>query len=1102
MRRAVLVTGFVLSAIVYLGILTAPAAQAQSNPPVLITQIIDESKLVTLSGNTRPEATAKYDRGRAPADFVIEHMLLQLQRSPEQERELEQLIGELTEKSSPNFQHWLTAQEFGERFGLAQQDRDAIKRWLESHNLKVNVDYTNGILIDFSGTADAVREAFHSEIHQLNVKGEKHFANMSDPQIPAALAPAIAGVVALHDFKPHAMHKMRVNYTTASGYDLVVPGDLEEIYNFNPAFSGGISGQGQTIVVLEDTDVYTTADWATFRSAFGLSSYTGGSFTQTHPAPPSGTNNCTDPGFNADDGEAILDAEYASAAAPSAAIVLASCTDTATFGGLIALQNILNGTGAQPETVSMSYGECEAYNGAASNAAFNSAFQQAVTQGVSMFVSAGDSGGALCDDGADEATHGIGVNGFGSSPYAVSVGGTDYGDTYAGTNSTYWNSTNTSTYESAKSYIDEIPWNDSCASVLISTYLGYDEAYGSNGFCNSSLASAFGFLNTVGGSGGPSGCATGSPSTAGVVSGTCKGWAKPSYQSVFGNPSDGVRDMPDVSLFAANGVWGHYYVFCWSDPNNGGTPCTGAPDNWSGAGGTSFSSPIWAGIQALVDQIAGGRQGPVNQVYYSLANSEYGASGDSSCNSTLGNAVSSSCVFYDVTQGDMDVDCSGSHNCYLDSASIGVLSTSDSAYDIAYGTQTGWDFATGIGTVNVNNLMNAWPSSRTGTSTGLTSSLNPSQYNQPVTFTATVTPTPNGGTVTFTYGTTTLCSSVSLTSGQATCAYSTLPVGPDTVMAAYSGDTSYAASSGTTAQTVNAATTTTGATSSLNPSEYEQSVTFTATVTPTPDGGTVNFTYGATTLCSNVSLTSGKATCAYAALPVGSDTVTATYSGDTNYSGSSGMVAQSVSSSTVTVSVTALSFGDEVVSGTSAAKAVTLKDTGSGLVNISSIAITPSTNYTISSNTCGSTLAAGKGCTVKVEFEPTALGALTASLAFSDNASNSPQTVALSGTGTVDATLTPASAAYGAETVGTTSAAKTFTLANKQAGALTSIAISTTGDFAVSMTTCGTSLGAETKCTVSVTFTPTATGTQTGQLIISDSASTSPQTANLTGTGK
>jgi hypothetical protein len=88
-----------------------------------------------------------------------------------------------------------------------------------------------------------------------------------------------------------------------------------------------------------------------------------------------------------------------------------------------------------------------------------------VTEGVSIFVSSGDEDAGECDDGV--LTHGIGVNALASSPYVVAVGGTDFSDTYSGTNSTYWNASNTASFGSAKSYVPEIPWNDSCASVLI-----------------------------------------------------------------------------------------------------------------------------------------------------------------------------------------------------------------------------------------------------------------------------------------------------------------------------------------------------------------------------------------------------------------------------------------------------------------------------------------------------------------------------------------------------------------------------------------------------------------------------------------------------------
>ena len=722
----------------------------------LLTASIDDARRVTLTGNTRAAARNPLnDRGPVEENLQLDHMLLLLDRPAEKEAELRTLIDAMHTPGSPEFHHWLTPQEFGARFGLAQSDVATVTIWLESHGFKVNRVYPNGTWIDFSGDASQVREAFHTELHNLEIDGVKHIANTTDPQIPAALAPAVRGIVSLNDFRPHTMHQdlTRAHVDVASGglitsdrasayneqreeestladeavrgfgkadpeysfksktntYQAVVPGDLATIYNLNPLFSAGTSGQGQTIVVIEDTNVYSTADWSTFRSVFGLAKYTSGSFTQVHPG------NCTNPGVNAADGEAILDAEYASAAAPSAAIQLASCADSrTTFGGLIALQNLINASKTPPAIVSISYGECEAENGATANASFSAAYQQAASEGISVFVSSGDEGADGCDTDAKTATHGVGVNGYASSAYNVAVGGTDFGDTNQGTASTYWNASNTSSYASAKSYISEIPWNDSCASALLAkTVTGSASPYGSAGFCNSNTGESY-YLSNSAGSGGPSSCYTGTALTSGVVSGSCKGNAKPSWQTaVVGLPNDGVRDLPDVSLFAANGVWGHYYVYCYSDRANGGTPCTGAPSGWSGAGGTSFASPIMAGIQALVNQKTGARQGNPNPTYYKLAAAEYGSAGSSICNSAKGAASSSTCTFHDVTQGDIDVNCTGTHSCYRPSGTNGVLSTSTTAYKPAFAAGTGFDYATGLGSVNAYNLVNNWKSAAT-----------------------------------------------------------------------------------------------------------------------------------------------------------------------------------------------------------------------------------------------------------------------------------------------------------------------------------------------------------------------------------------------------
>jgi subtilase family serine protease len=680
------------------GVSSIWAAEKAPRTRVLITRPIDERHLIRLAGNTRREANSDTDRGRVRDDFPMEHMLLLLKRPPQLEQEFEQYIDSLTDKSSPNFHRWLMPDEQGQKYGLAQEDIDIVTGWLQSHGFTVGYVYPNRRVIDFSGTAGEIREAFHTEIHHLDVRGEHHFANMSDPQIPEALAPVVLGVVSMHDFKPHPYLKPRTQYRVTSGsntYNLVVPADVQTIYNLAPIYRQGIYGQGQTIVVVEDAMPWST-DPTTYQTTFGLNVY-GGSWTNTHP---NAGNNCTAPASpNPDEGEANIDVDVAMAVAPGATVQVASCNDgtpVSTFGGLLALENLVS-TGTPPAVISMSYGECEAGSTQAGNAAFYSAFQSAAAAGVSVFVSSGDELSTSCSNGYNYGYFGIGVTGWGSTPYNVSVGGTDFEDTYNAKEagipvSTYWNSNNSTIDGNAKSYIPEIPWNDSCASWLISNYNGISNTYGTSGFCNSTTGEAD-YLTISGGSGGPSGCANGA-STNGYVRTGCAGYTKPSWQAgIFGNPADGVRDLPDVSLFASNGAWGHYYVICWSDTTNyppatyGTAPCTNPPNpeasspTWSGFGGTSFSAPMMAAVQALVNQKWNMRAGNPDPIYYQIAKAEFGSSGNSACfsiNQPPRRGLASSCVFYDITQGDINANClqnGTSRPCYIPSGTNGVLST-------------------------------------------------------------------------------------------------------------------------------------------------------------------------------------------------------------------------------------------------------------------------------------------------------------------------------------------------------------------------------------------------------------------------------------------
>jgi subtilase family serine protease len=666
-----------------------------------IVDPIDETKLVRLAGHTHPLAQPQYDRGAVHDGFALEHMYLQLRRSPEQEAALENLMREQQDPHSANYHTWLTAEELGRRFGPAQDDVDTIVRWLESHGFQVNVVSKNGLTIDLSGTAGQVRETFHAEIHNYEIKGQKHIANTSDPSIPAALAKVVTGMVSLNDFMPKsALVKAKKGFTfpctgCPDGFDGQTqydeaPADFATIYNVAPLYKGHrpITGKGQTVVVLEVTDV-NPADVATFRSAFGLSSYSG-KFSQIHPGP-----GCSDPGTNGAEEEAALDSEWAGAIAPDANVDLASCANSTTnFGAFIAAQNLLDSSNP-PHIMSLSYIGCEADQGPSGNAYINGLWQQAAAEGVSVFIAAGDGGPAGCDDfdTAAYAENGIAANGLGSTPYNVATGGTDFLDTAEGTNSTYWSASNSPTGKSAISYVPEMPWDDSCASNILYEYAGYTNGLA---FCNSAVGENF--LDIVAASGAPS-----------FV------YSKPYWQAgVPGNPYDGKRDLPDISLFASNAFWFHAILFCMSDAAQGGAPCdytNGTDTLFNSAGGTSFTAPQFASIQALINQKAGGPQGNPAPVYYDIARIEYSIPYLLfDCNATKGNAVSSNCIFHDVTAGNNNVPCYGTNNCYDPSAAdFGLLSTSDNYLNVAYSTHTGWDFATGLGSINVANLLAVWP---------------------------------------------------------------------------------------------------------------------------------------------------------------------------------------------------------------------------------------------------------------------------------------------------------------------------------------------------------------------------------------------------------
>ena len=728
------------SSVVLLGLLllTGIRAAVAEPPAALIRSPVDESERVTLGGNTPPSASiGARDQGAVDDALPFEHLLLMLKRDAATEGALQARILALHTPGSSEFHHWLTAEQVGAQFGANPQDVAVLEQWLTSHGFAVNRLYKSGLVLDFSGTAAQIRETFHTEIRRLQMaNGEKHLANVSDPQIPAALAAAVVGVH-LHDFfarpRHSAMHPMHYDHAAqrwnpqftlpfqGSDFFVVAPYDFATIYNLLPLWRAGITGKGITIATVEDSNLKHPGDWSTFRKTFGLEDFKQATFEQVYPA-------CPNPGQNGDEIEAALDVEWASAAAPDAHIVLSACGNTAVTSGLdLAILNLLETS--PPDIISDSYGLCETITGQAEVALENFEAELASLEGVTFFIAQGDTGADECApvESTNYSTLGINSGDNTASAFAVDVGGTDFmaqfnADTGGQPISAYWSTQNNpKTLASALSYIPEIPWNDGCTSQLIysdpTIAAGFSQSFGAKGFCNSENGQQ-NFLIDVGGSGGPSTCFTGTPSIPGVVSGTCTGNPKPFYQYLVpGMPMDGLRDQPDVSLFAGNGVWGSFLVECLSDKQQGGTACTPSNDAiFLGGGGTSFASPAMAGILALIEQFHG-RQGDANFVLYALAAEQFLSPRASGCNASRadGQLPASNCVFNDITRGDMDIPCGPNsdgnfYDCHGASASlIGELSTSDSQNEPAYRAGRGYDLATGLGSVNATNLFNVWP---------------------------------------------------------------------------------------------------------------------------------------------------------------------------------------------------------------------------------------------------------------------------------------------------------------------------------------------------------------------------------------------------------
>jgi subtilase family serine protease len=532
---------------------------------ILSASQIQAQAVRRIPGHIHPLAQAQNERGHMDPTMRLSYMSLFIKRSDTKQRELEELLEKQQDQRSSLYHHWLTPEEFADRFGADQTDIDRLTGWLQSNGFSVLQVARGRDFIVFTGTVQQVESGLRTEIHRFSVEGETHYANTSEPSVPEVLAPLVAGFRGLNDFKVKAMKrpspllpislssaKPKLDLLTKNFGNVVSPDDLATIYNLNPLYRTGIDGRGQTIAIAGATDIYMS-DIENFRAAFNLP------FNNPRKILVPGSD---DPGITGDLGEADLDLEWSGALARNASVLFVYSTD-AFASALYAIDQNL------APVLSLSYGECELHTVTSDVQVLAAEAQKAAAEGITWVVSSGDSGSAGCERQSgpfSQAITRMNPNFPASLPYVTAVGGLEFNEG----NGNYWSSASSQNPGSALGYIPEASWND-------------------EDFMSQQRIS--GFASSGGGA----------------------SWLfpKPTWQSGPGVPTDNARDVPDVALTAS---WFHDPYVLFTDG--------GVEPN----GGTSAAAPAFAGIIALVNQYlttVGGINKPglglINPMLYSLA---------------------------------------------------------------------------------------------------------------------------------------------------------------------------------------------------------------------------------------------------------------------------------------------------------------------------------------------------------------------------------------------------------------------------------------------------------------------------------------------------
>ena len=779
-------------------LLAAAAIASAQAPQARITGAIDNASRVTLPGSLSPRALPANDVGAVPASTKLQGITLVFSRTPAQQSALDALVAAQQNPVSPQYHQWLTPAQFGAQFGVAASDIAATEAWLQQQGFTIDGVSNSRDRIHFSGTEAQVESAFATQLHFYSSSTGNHFAPSTALSVPAALSSSVLAIANLSSFRPRSHVKFSAPVAA------------------RPNFTSGQTGSNfldpdDVATIYDITAAYNAGYTGTGQSIviIGQSAIVSTDITNFQSAlgltakvptqilvPNSGTSTI----YSGDESESDLDLEYSGAIARGATINFVYTGNSTTQNVFNALEYAVDNKIAP--IISSSYGDCELDLGATNYAQLNAFLQQAAIQGQTVIAAAGDDGSTDCyGDGSTTLTaaqeQSLAVDFPASIQYVTAMGGTEFpvADVAAG-NTTYWTTNGTSdVLSSAKSYIPEQVWNDDAADALA----GATDPLSSGGGGVSILT------------------------------------ARPTWQAgVPGIVAGSFRLLPDISLAASPNYPG--YLYCSSDTSNG---INGSCDNGfrdankqylTVAGGTSFDAPIFAGMTAIINQAKGYStgQGVVNSTLYTLA----------------ANPTTYATAFHDIT--------SGSNECL---AGASFCSTAGAS---AYVATVGYDEASGLGSLDLYNLLNAWPASSTGSLTATTLTLSAATLtpaiSAPDVVTISVAPTTATGTVTLTVDGVAQ-SPITLTNGTATYTFSSATAGSHVIVAVYSGNTIYASSTATLTLNVGAGSLTLTATNiTVAPGSSGSS-----TLTLTPGNGytgtfeflTINAPSGLTNACAS-----------------------------------------------------------------------------------------------------------------------------------------------------------------------------------------------------------------------------------------------------------